>query len=271
MSQTSASSSSPPRYWSTATGVITLPSLVAGVLISQLIPGLVLTALALVVAFFIWRIRMLRYRGGSFWQISWDRWVWGSAACVAVLTLLFFTTLSNESNGATAPVQASPRVAEVAGCMKAHGLGKAYQQLPTQELSGSTTEEPRPGDAKARRLFAWCDWPRPSWAQADGFTEITVTELQGPDAYAVGNDLAYRIKAPCHKLKMAFTHVHQDTGIEKPFTSEVGSLVAQDGSPWEPRADQLYADMRNAFAPRRYEVVVISGSHSDLDYVECVA
>jgi hypothetical protein len=268
MSETRDSSSSPPRYWSIATGVITLPSLIAGVLINRLIPGLVLTALAMVVAGFIWRIRTLRYREACFLQISRDHWTLGSAGCVVALSVLFFAISSNESNGA---IQASPRVAEVTGCMKTHGLRQANQELPAQDLSGDRTEKLLPGNPQARRIFAWCDWPRPSWAQADGYTEITVTELQGPDAGAAGNDLAHRIKAPCGKLKIAYTHVHQDIGILKPFTSEVGRLVEYDGSPWEPRADQPYAGIGNAFAPRRDEVVVISGSHLDLDYVECVA
>jgi hypothetical protein len=270
MSQTNTSKPSPPRYWSTATGVITLLSLIASVLIKRLIPGLVLTALALVLAAFIWRIRILRYQGASFLKLARDRWVLGSAACVVALIAVFLTTSLNQSNGASLTIQASSPVADVAHCMKTHGLKQAHQELPAQDLS-DPNEEPRPGNLKTRRIFAWCESPRPSWAQGDGFTQITVIELQGPDLVAAGNDLAYRIKAPCERLEMAFTHVHQDTGIEKPFTSEVGSLVAQDGSTWEPGADQQYAYMRNVFAPRRDEVVVISGTHWNLDYVRCVA
>jgi hypothetical protein len=266
------SSPSEPSYWSIATGLVTLLSIIAGVLVHRLIPGLVLLALAMVFAAIIWRFRTLRYWEVSFSDTARDRWLWISVAGEVLLALLFVGLITNGSNGSDQTVQASPRVAEVTGCMKAHGLSHAFQELPAKDISSrDALEKPIPGDPETRRTFAWCDWPRPSWAQADGYTEVTVTELQGPDLGAAENDLALRIKAPCEKLKMAFTFVHQDIGINKPFTAKVGSLVAQDGSPWQPRTNQSYSEMRMAFSPRRDEVVVITSTHFDLDYVKCAA
>jgi hypothetical protein len=285
MSQTSGSNLSPPRYWSIATGVITLLSLVAGVLIHRLVPGLVLTVLALVMAAIIWRFRMLWFRGASFLEIGRDRWLWVSGVCTVALGASFLLMRPLSANGANPTIQASPRVAEVNGCMQIHGLKQPYQEVPPQPpskdepvwtpLPHASSTVPFRGAALDRRVFAWCDSPPPSWAQADGYTEITVTRLQGLDREAAGVDRAYRIKAPCEKLKIAFTGIHQAIEPLKPFVTKVGSLVTYDGHPWGSGPTAYYKKddnfIRNAFGPRRNEVVVMSSSQLTFDEVKCLA
>jgi hypothetical protein len=284
MSQMSSSNPSPPRYWSIATGVITLLSLVASVLIHRLVPGVVLTVLALVAAAIIWRFRVLRFRGASFLEIGRDRWMWVSGICTAALGVSFLLMEPFGASSAGPTIQAPPRVAEVTGCMQIHGLKQPYQEVPPQAssteepvwrpLPHASSEAPFPGAALDRRVFAWCDSPPPSWAQADGYTEITVTRLQGPQSGNAGYDRAYRIKAPCEKLKIAFTVVQQGIAPQKPFVAKVGSLVGHDGHSWGSGPTAIYKNdimIRNAFGPRRDEVVVMSGGQLAFDEVKCLA
>jgi hypothetical protein len=99
--------------------------------------------------------------------------------------------------------------------------------------------------------------------------------LQGPDSGNAGYDQAYRIKAPCEKLEIAFTVTQNSPlhGAVKPFTTKVGSLVTYDGHPWDPTAYERYnaTPMGSAFGPHRDEVVVIAGGQVAFDYVKCVA
>jgi hypothetical protein len=153
MIRPNASSPSEPSYWSTATGLVTLLSIIAGVLVHRLIPGLVLLALALVFAAIIWRFRTLRYWEVSFRDTARDRWLWISVAGVVVLALLFVGLITNGSNGSDQTVQASPRVAEVTGCMKAHGLSHAFQELPAKDISSrNDLEKPMPGAGLRRSV-----------------------------------------------------------------------------------------------------------------------
>jgi hypothetical protein len=286
MNQTRGLNSPEPRYLSTATTVITLVSLLAGVLATRLIPGLVFTALVMVVAAVIWRIRVLWFWDASYSEIGRDRWIWSSMACAILLLVIFLLLDPFKGDSRDIIIQGSSRVAEVSECMSKHGLSQAYPKFPIDNSSAESpwkpltgdsasasdpTDPPQPGDPQDHVVLNWCDWPPKYWADADGYTQITITRVQGPDRAAAGNDLAYRVQSPCKKLEIAYTFVHSAIVPAKPFAAGVGSLVTDDGQTWDPTDYKYYSEMMNAFGPHRDEVVVISGSHRALDYAKCIA
>jgi hypothetical protein len=196
-----------PRYSAIILGLATLLSLLTNVLVkSWLSAGLVLT-LVMVAGFAIYRVRLFWYDDPPE-GIAQDRpFRWSAGAMVVLIILLARTLASLPSQRPSVEVVQQPDPnAAVINCMRNHKLERAYEKSRQQEVKdedlGGQPPTPSqqeylrslPGAELYRTVFSWCNWPRPPWAQDDGYTMITATELRGPDKYAIALDSADRIK-----------------------------------------------------------------------------
>lgn len=134
-------------------------------------------------------------------------------------------------------------------CLQQHHLSRAHER---QGESSSLT-------------FASCEWPAPSYADADGFSEIRITYGEGPgESESSDSNVLDRISSNCARLELAYSFGYQgDSRREEPFTANRGDVLsAFTGRRWDGNTPYPY--------PRRDEIVVVRNSHIDLDEARCV-
>lgn len=139
-------------------------------------------------------------------------------------------------------------------CVTAHGLSQP-----------SESEKVAPG----RLLFRACDWPPPSGAATDGFSEITVASRDGPgQSEAGGLTIADVFTTECRDIEATYLFDNQGTFVvEKPVLLTKGEIRRiEGGSVWRPRT----AEEASIFAPRRDESIVLSNARYTLDSARCV-
>jgi hypothetical protein len=115
-------------------------------------------------------------------------------------------------------------------------------------------------------VFAYCDWPSPSYRAQDSYTEIRIVTVDGPGEFEASDaSLADRVTAPCQQLELSYTFGLQGA-VEylSPFTVSPGTVTSQDapGEPW---------DGELPFSPERGEVVYVHNAHQSLDHARCIS
>ena len=146
--------------------------------------------------------------------------------------------------------------AQVAACEKQHHLTQAHQQgrILTTE-TGRTTS------------FLTCSWPPPPGADADGFSLIKLSDVQGPGAdEASGTTRADRISGPCRAVVLSYEYGSQGGGEHvPPFRVTPGTVtdLATPGRKWAGDPANL------SFYPLRDEVVVLHNDKNLLTDARC--
>jgi hypothetical protein len=144
--------------------------------------------------------------------------------------------------------------AQVNACEKAHQL--------TQQRQRATASE-------SVTVFSSCTWPAPTYAQADGFAQITVTVVAGPgQSEASGADWVDRITGPCAHFTLTYDFGSQGSADHlQPFDLAAGSVTSVDkpGQAWTGNT----ADF--SFYPERDEVDVVRNGRYAVFDVACKA
>jgi hypothetical protein len=161
-----------------------------------------------------------------------------------------FTSSSASSTSSPTTTNAVVQAMEVRACMQQHGLKEAHTTIS----QGETV------------TFASCDWPPPSYAGADGYSEIKVVTVAGPGQdEASGTNLADRITAPCQELKVSYTLGSQ--GLYQhlpPFTVNADEIYWRNREIWQGDRSTL------SFSPARGEIVILHNDKEILDSATCV-
>ena len=146
--------------------------------------------------------------------------------------------------------------AQVAACEKQHHLTQAHQRGTIRTTrTGRTTS------------FLTCSWPPPPGADADGFSLIKLSDIQGPGAdEASGTTHADRISGPCRAVVLSYEYGSQGGGEHvPPFRVTPGTLtdLATPGRKWAGDPASL------SFYPLRDEVVVLHNDKNLLTDARC--
>ncbi|GAA3431019.1 hypothetical protein [Kutzneria kofuensis] len=117
------------------------------------------------------------------------------------------------------------------------------------------------------RAYNSCAWPAPSFADADGFTQINVVTVAGPGEYEASDATEVdRITGPCREFRLTYDFGYQGELQHKaPFTAPPGMVtdLDQPGSNWSPGVTAL------SFYPSRNEVDVVHNGHNIVSDVAC--
>jgi uncharacterized membrane protein YhiD involved in acid resistance len=139
------------------------------------------------------------------------------------------------------------------------------EQCETQHQLTRQTQKRTPADAITD--FASCAWPPPAYADADGFTDITLRSVPGPeqsDPFQV--PVVDRITGPCRTFNLAYDSQTQGNPQHLPSFSTRPDLVTSldsPGAPWPPGVTAL------GLAPDRNEVDVVHDDNSVLASAAC--
>jgi hypothetical protein len=139
-------------------------------------------------------------------------------------------------------------------CIVDHGLAKSVEGTEV---------------VKGRFLFRACEWPPPPGSGSDGFTEITVSRIDGPgESEAEGMTFADVFTTSCTDLKIEYLFNNMGTFVrEQPvFLSKGEVRRVEGGSIWFPRTE-LEASI---YTPGRDEAIVLSAARYSLDVARCV-
>jgi hypothetical protein len=193
----------------------------------------------------------------------------GLVACVAIVGVAvgvpaFFGSQAGEPSSKDGVEEDVVAADQVRACMRQHDLQQA-QVTTEKDKYIDTGIVPEFATIK----FAQCEWPPPSYAGDEGYSEIIVTVVQGPGPHeAAGETLADRIEAPCQKLKLSYSYTKMG-GLDRipPFEISANSIVTMTETgvkPWEGKLYDLH------FYPERGEFVVLHGNGHRVDSAECV-
>jgi hypothetical protein len=121
---------------------------------------------------------------------------------------------SGPTQGPTATVDAEAAANRVQNCERAHGMTKAQVV--------KTTDEGLP------YLFQYCVWPRPPYADTDGYIEISVVIEQGVAGAveADGTSLVSRIRGSCNTYVLQYDFGKMGNSRHlPPFEATPGALL----------------------------------------------
>jgi hypothetical protein len=140
------------------------------------------------------------------------------------------------------------RAEQIRACLQAHGLSNAQDEF----------------EEDSARVFAFCEWPPPEYAQGDGYSEIRLETGPGPYATeASSGNRVDRMRATCNQIEVryGFGKMGEFERLE-PFTVSAGAVVDYMGREWTREAPYPY--------PEADEVVVVRNSSYLLESVRCV-
>jgi hypothetical protein len=143
------------------------------------------------------------------------------------------------------------RAAQLRACEERHQMTQAQQRFTTSDYAFS---------------FRFCQWPAPSFADGDGFSEITVSTVEGPGAYeALGTTLVDRIHGPCAVFRLAYDFGKMgDSEHLAPFLAHPEELLfGGKGDPYPGQKNEL------SFYPDRDEVDVLHNGSYQLFTASC--
>jgi hypothetical protein len=145
--------------------------------------------------------------------------------------------------------------------MTQHGLSKEHDEV---EMPVPST-----GDASeviySRTRYAACEWPRRGYADIDGYSEIVLTETDGPgEDEASGASSLDRFRSTCEELELSYLFGSQGYATPLPaYPVAMGSVIdGYSGQTWEGETPYPY--------PERDEVLVVRNSHEVLDTARCL-
>lgn len=151
----------------------------------------------------------------------------------------------------------------VQSCEVQHGMKTATEKKEWIEKIPPQNGEPE--TIVEHVNFRFCEWPKPRFADGDGYLEISLNSVTGPgDSEASGEDWADRIAAPCPELTVAYQYGHQgDFENIPPYTVAANSIVTVDGKPWTGKRTSL------PFYPAEGEFVVLRSGHYLIGSAKC--
>jgi hypothetical protein len=173
----------------------------------------------------------------------------GFVACVAIVgSAVPFARSQGEEQTPKDNVVAADQVRE---CMRQHDLQQAQVRKERDAYSAAGTIT-----TYRTMKFAQCEWPPPNYAGDDGYSEISVTTVEGPGASeAEGETGADRITAPCQKLKLSYSHGKMNYYKHLPpvevSADSIYTIWNNEIEPWEGKQYPL------GFYPERGEFVVL--------------
>jgi hypothetical protein len=192
------------------------------------------------------------------------RWVIGAVIIPLLAVILGFFLNSRDGSGdkvgsTTQSDGSGDKVSsatQVRACMTQHKMDDSE----TMTTRPPTTNEY--GSTEYVTAYKKCVWPPPSWASPDGYSEIRVTETDGPtEGEAGGTNVADIIKSRCSELYVRYSLVAQ--GIQEPdppFTSKPNRVVLYDGKEYHGTGLPYY---------KPDELVVLRNMKHRLDEVRC--
>ncbi len=155
---------------------------------------------------------------------------------------------------------------QISNCVEKHGL------IGAQEKRVDTDNQ--------TKLFFSCEWPAPSYADADGFSWIVVETVDGPEAdhLEIGRDklvapMAARIKSNCNTLLIEPAagqqngYSHQD-----PIEVKTGNIVDPSGNfeVIDYRGYDLAQLARFDMMPEKNETIVFHSFGWLIENAQCV-
>jgi hypothetical protein len=151
--------------------------------------------------------------------------------------------------------------AQVRACMAQHKMDEAE----TVTTLPPTTNEY--GTVEYVTSYRKCVWPPPSWASPDGYSEIRVTDTDGPgENEASRTNVADIIKSRCSELYVRYSLVAQGSQeAEQPFTSKPNRVVSYTGEAY--RSPGPGTGLPFYYKPD--ELVVLRTMKHRLDEVRC--
>ena len=148
--------------------------------------------------------------------------------------------------------------------MRQHKLSTARDQIaqnydpPVEDAAGSTIY--------SKTTFASCAWPRPTYADPDGYSEVVAVLTDGPgDSEASDASSLDRLKTSgCATVEVLYTYGSQGfSERQPPYILKLGDVIsAYTGEPWTGESPCPY--------PARDEIVVVHNSKIGLDSAHCV-
>ena len=140
--------------------------------------------------------------------------------------------------------------------MDQHGLERAREAHYRNVPAGN------PSVVYAKHRFASCEWPPPSCADEDGYTEITVSVEEGLDLLFYRT--IWRIHPTCQVVELKYTFARQGNVHRlRPYQVEVSDVTSVTGEPWK-RSIEFPGGY-----PARDEIVTV-GEGFQLDDARCV-
>jgi hypothetical protein len=142
-------------------------------------------------------------------------------------------------------------------CVEQHRLSSEYQKDMGVPGAGDTI------------LFRQCAWPPPHGADADGYSEISVSSKDGPGQNeAEGLTVADYLSSNCRDIRAVYLFHNMGTLVpEEPILIGKGEIRrVEGGSIWQPRND--YEAMQ--FSPGRDESIIMSNLRYTIESAQCV-
>jgi hypothetical protein len=145
---------------------------------------------------------------------------------------------------------------QVRACMSQHGLSQAY-----------TVRRREDGSTPYYLQLAQCNWPPPTYAGPDGYSEINVTQQAGPGEANVEFNMAYVISAPCSTVSVSLSfHKFNAANRFPPFIAKHSTIVDPTGD----ILDQSDEANRPPFFPERDDIVILTHGGTAVDEVKCI-
>jgi hypothetical protein len=147
----------------------------------------------------------------------------------------------------------------IAACERLHGMSR--QSVFTTASNGYV--------ARA------CAWPPPSYADSDGYTEITVESVPIPEGSEASGSWVDRIVGPCATFRLAYFAQNQGGGQHLPaFTTAPQTIVSVGGGAYVDDPQDFGGatlGMRLGFTPATDEVEVVRPSGGVLESLACAS
>jgi len=158
---------------------------------------------------------------------------------------------------------------QVRTCMDQHQMNSARDKREVETAGDTYLGE----EVYRRTTFRFCDWPRPGYAEADGYSQIEVIVTPGPgDSEATDATNLDRILTTCPAISVTYQFGLQGSSeFVGPYTLRPGDVVEPfTGKAWVPQAPADGEEPMVVYPyPQSEEVIVVRNDHIVLDKASC--
>ena len=153
--------------------------------------------------------------------------------------------------------------AKVRKCIAAHGM-----RSPREVARDAASV---PAGSLDRAFFRTCEWPRPYYAQEDGFTEVPVTSRSLPNGSEATFSQEDSIRPPCLTVRLRYKFGSQGTFEQlKAFEVSPADLRLPNGERLSSDQNAAYLRAGNSPYPEDGEIKIARSFRYALDAAECV-